>query len=101
MGKRGPRRKPTALEIARGNPGKRKLNADEPRPEAGAGDCPAWLDQEAKACRAEHVLQLQAMGGLTMVEFRQGYLSMSDPSETFERLVLSGRLRHGERPILR
>jgi phage terminase large subunit-like protein len=39
--------------------------------------------------------------GLMMVEFRQGYLSMSAPSKTFEKLVLSGRLRHGENPILR
>lgn len=39
--------------------------------------------------------------GLTMVEMRQGYLSLSDPSKTFERLVLSGRLRHGNNPILR
>ena len=47
------------------------------------------------------VSRLSEKHGLTMVEFRQGYLSMSDPSKTFERLVLSGRLRHGEHPILR
>lgn len=32
MGKRGPAPKPTALKILEGNPGKQKLNANEPKP---------------------------------------------------------------------
>ena len=32
MGKRGPRPQPTLLKIARGNPGKRKINKKEPHP---------------------------------------------------------------------
>lgn len=39
--------------------------------------------------------------GLTMVEFGQGYRSMSDPTKELERLVLSGKLRHGGHPVLR
>ncbi len=35
MGQRGPAPKPTALRILEGNPGKRPLNASEPRPRAG------------------------------------------------------------------
>lgn len=46
------------------------------------------------------VTRLSENHGLTMVEFRQGYLSLSDASRTFERLVFSGRIRHGENPIL-
>jgi phage terminase small subunit len=34
MGKRGPAKQPTALKIARGNPGKQKLNDQEPEFEA-------------------------------------------------------------------
>lgn len=32
MGRRGPAPKPTALKIIEGNPGKQKLNRDEPKP---------------------------------------------------------------------
>jgi phage terminase large subunit-like protein len=38
--------------------------------------------------------------GLPMVEFRQGYASLSDPSKFLERLVLTGKLRHGGNPVL-
>ncbi len=39
--------------------------------------------------------------GATMVEFRQGYRSMSEPSKEWEKLVLEGRLHHGGNPVLR
>lgn len=39
--------------------------------------------------------------GLTMVSFRQGFLSMSEPTKEFEKLVLSRRLRHDRNPVLR
>lgn len=38
--------------------------------------------------------------GMTMVEFRQGYQSMSEPSKELERLVIAGKLRHGGHPLL-
>lgn len=34
---------PTALKVLRGNPGRRKLNKKEPKPQLGA-EFPAWLD---------------------------------------------------------
>jgi phage terminase large subunit-like protein len=37
---------------------------------------------------------------LTMVEFRQGYKSMSEPCKELEKLVVSKRLRHGDNPAL-
>ena len=39
--------------------------------------------------------------GCTMVEFRQGYRSMSEPAKEWEKLVLEGRLHHGGHPVLR
>lgn len=39
--------------------------------------------------------------GFTMVEFGQGFRSMSDPTKELERLVLGGRIRHGGNPVLR
>jgi len=39
--------------------------------------------------------------GFTMVEFGQGYKSMSAPTKELETLVLGRRLRHGGNPVLR
>ncbi|MBI3357922.1 MAG: P27 family phage terminase small subunit [Nitrospirae bacterium] len=46
---RGRKPKPTALKVLQGNPGKRKLNTDEPEYAIGAPDKPDWLDQYASA----------------------------------------------------
>src|SRR5690349_12618000 len=45
---RGPAPKPTALKLAAGNPGKRPLNTEEPKPEASAGEPPAWMSGDAR-----------------------------------------------------
>jgi phage terminase large subunit-like protein len=37
----------------------------------------------------------------TMVEFGQGFKSMSPAAKNFERLVLSGKVHHDANPILR
>ena len=44
--------------------------------------------------------KLQAEG-VDMVPFRQGFASMSGPTKELEKLVVSGRLRHGGHPVLR
>lgn len=44
---RGRKAKPTALKILQGNPGKRKINDEEPDYEVGAPAKPAWLDDHA------------------------------------------------------
>jgi P27 family predicted phage terminase small subunit len=36
------------LKIAAGNPGKRPLNEQEPKPEASAGEPPSWLSSDAR-----------------------------------------------------
>ena len=49
------------------------------------------------AARVVQVLQKQ---GMEMVQFGQGFASMSPPMKELERLVLSGKLRHGNNPVL-
>lgn len=44
----GPPRKPTALKIVEGNPGKRPLNKREPKPRGNLYDPPAWLTDEQR-----------------------------------------------------
>ncbi len=39
--------------------------------------------------------------GLTMIQFRQGYASMSPASKEFERLLVDGKINHGDHPVLR
>jgi P27 family predicted phage terminase small subunit len=45
---RGRRPKPTRLKVLTGNPGRRPLNADEPRPEPEVPECPAELGPVAR-----------------------------------------------------
>jgi len=40
---------PTAIKVARGNPGKRPLNANEPTLEPSVPPCPRWIKGEARA----------------------------------------------------
>jgi len=46
------------------------------------------------------VTQLQS-DGANLVPLGQGFLSLSAPSKELEKLVLSGKLRHGAHPVLR
>jgi P27 family predicted phage terminase small subunit len=45
---RGRRPKPTRLKVLTGNPGKRPLNATEPRPDPAVPDCPPELGETAR-----------------------------------------------------
>lgn len=67
MGKRGPRPKPTILKKLAGNPGKRKLNDEEPEPEelAEMPAPPAWLLPVAVQVWHEEGPKLRKMGLLT------------------------------------
>jgi P27 family predicted phage terminase small subunit len=60
--------KPTRLKVLTGNPGKRKLNAREPQPAAGAPSCPSWLSKEAKAEWKRAAQELGRLGLLTVVD---------------------------------
>jgi len=50
---------------------------------------------------AEAIRQKLTDSGFLMVEFGQGYKSMSPPSKEFERLVLSQKIHHDGNPIMR
>lgn len=68
MGRRGPPKQPTALKIARGNPGKRPLNDREPKPPSGIPDTPDGLTELAKAHWDRVVPALDQMGVLTRTD---------------------------------
>lgn len=44
--------------------------------------------------------QLQEEDGIPMAEFRQGMISMNEPSKEFERLIVAERLQHPDNPAL-
>src|SRR5262245_35327648 len=66
--RRGPKKTPTLLMIARGNPGKRPLNQNEPKPDPSIGEPPELLTGEALG--EWHRLRplLEGMGVLTSVD---------------------------------
>lgn len=65
MGKRGPRPEPTILKIAKGNPGKRRLNQSEPKPAADAIQPPDWVTGKSLEKWQEVVPKLLGMGVMT------------------------------------
>ncbi|APM39939.1 phage terminase small subunit P27 family [Clostridium kluyveri] len=68
MAQRGRKPKPTALKVLEGNPGKRPLNVNEPKPEKKAPKCPTWLEPEAKKEWRRMSRSLEAIGILTKVD---------------------------------
>ena len=45
---RGRKPKPTRLKLMEGNPGKRRINEQEPQPPEGVPSCPKFLNSDAK-----------------------------------------------------
>jgi P27 family predicted phage terminase small subunit len=68
MGKRGPPATPTTLKILRGNPGKRRLNKDEPQPPVGGVTMPSHLGEIAAARWRELLPMLQAVRVMTQAD---------------------------------
>ena len=68
MAKRGRKPKPTALKELEGNPGKRQLNMNEPKPIAKAPTCPKWLEDEAKKEWKRLAKKMEQLGVLTEVD---------------------------------
>ena len=65
---RGRRPKPTRLKMLTGNPGKRPLNDDEPRPEASIPECPPELGPVAREEWDRLVGELAALRLLTNLD---------------------------------
>lgn len=68
MATRGRKPTPTAIKLLEGNPGKRPLNANEPKPEKKAPSCPKWLEPEAKKEWRRLAKQMEQIGILTQVD---------------------------------
>ena len=68
MAQVGRKPKPTAIKILEGNPGKRRLNDKEPRPDKKAPSCPKWLEAEAKREWRRLARKMELMGILTEVD---------------------------------
>ena len=68
MAVRGRKPTPTAIKELEGNPGKRKLNDREPKPEKKAPPCPKWLEPEDKKEWRRLAKQMERIGILTEVD---------------------------------
>ena len=70
MGKRGPKPVPSQIKRLRGNPGKRAINHDEPKPEVSpiVPDPPDWLEAYAKDEWGVVAPELHRLGLLTAVD---------------------------------
>ena len=65
---KGRKPKPTELKLIEGNPGKRPLPENEPKPEPIAPKCPTWLHKDAKKEWKRIAPQLERLGLLTQVD---------------------------------
>ena len=68
MGARGPKPKPTALRIAQGNPGRKKINKTEPKPAPAIPYCPNHLTGRAKQEWRRIAPILKSLGLLTELD---------------------------------
>ena len=81
---------PTSLKVLKGNPGKRPINKNEPRPGLGAPGCPTWLSLEAKAEWRRIVPRLDKLGMLTKVD----RAALATYCESWATFVYAQRLVH-------
>jgi len=68
MGLRGPAPKPSGIRVLEGNPAKRSLPANEPRPLAAEPEMPGYLDREARREWKRLVPILLSMRVLTVAD---------------------------------
>lgn len=71
--------------------------------EAEIGELARMYDLEEVAFDPWSAMQTairMGQDGMTMIEMRQGYQSMSEPCKELEALVMGGKLRHGNNPVL-
>jgi P27 family predicted phage terminase small subunit len=88
-----PRPIPTSLKRARGNPGKEKLNADEPQPSLELPACPDYLSPVSKKAWEILVPELSRMGILTSIDinaFIRYCVCLSDWKASFDFLAAHG-----------
>jgi len=65
---RGRKPKPTALKLLQGNPGKRRVNHEEPRVPTTLPACPRWMGKRAKWFWKQQATALNKIGLLSAVD---------------------------------
>ncbi len=68
LSQRGRKPKPTSLKVLEGNPGKRPLPQNEPKPRPIAPQRPSWLTGEGKKMWDKLAPELERLGLLTTVD---------------------------------
>ncbi len=68
MAVRGRKPTPTAIKELEGNPGKRRLNEREPRPDRKAPSCPKWLEPEGRKEWKRLAKKMEALGILSEID---------------------------------
>jgi len=68
MTRRGRKPKPTALKVLEGNPGKRPLPQNEPKPKPIAPERPPWLTGEGRKMWERLAPELERLGLLTAID---------------------------------
>lgn len=68
MGRRGPPPKPTPIRVLEGNPSRRPINENEPKPAEGIPAMPPHLDRRARRIWRDIVPELSRLGLLTVVD---------------------------------
>lgn len=89
MGRRGPQPQPTVLKLARGNPGKRQLNHDEPDLAAASHAVPAGVTGRAKKEWVRLVDELITKGVLTVGDMHafEEYCRLVGEVDAYEKLI--------------
>ena len=64
----GKTKKPTKLKLIEGNPGKRPLPKNEPKPKIKKSKAPKWLDETARAIWDEYEPKLRNLELLTEID---------------------------------
>jgi len=90
MGRRGPAPQPTKLRILRGNPGKRKINKNEPKPTNGEPPMPSWLPAEGKTAWRWIVRELAPIGVVTLAD----EAALTATCEAWARYVKASKRYH-------
>lgn len=83
MGRRGPAPEPTAIKLIKGNPGKRKLNKQEPQPIVTLPHCPDYLDDSARLEWNRLAPILVRMKVLTEAD----YIALASLCQTYSTMV--------------
>lgn len=86
-GRSGRLPKPTQLKVLNGNPGKRQLNENEPKPEAAdASKAPEWLDEVGRAFWDRYAPQMVKLGLLTDLDVPE-FAAACEQESLYRRLM--------------